>query len=461
VAVFSYADLLFNPGSKYDYSTFGSNLAGAVVDAVAPGGYVNWIENSIANKTGMTSLTAYSSSPKGYDKNCQGTLSGKDEGSVTWKLPGGGWASNIKDLTKFTQGMINGKYLKNTSAMWQSVPRAEDENYHYGVNKHGSGNTLRISHGGAHSDVRTQMLFYPSQKFGIAIMINGGGYVTVDRISQRIRKALGIQNFSVNTDPRNYCDKDDGKLVSPCGPSYTGVWRKTNKDVIVRRGYGHDAFYTEWKRLRDAGYKCVDFDTYKQGSSRRWDGVFKKQSGSAAMWRGFDHSGFANKWREMNKDGYRLIDLETYKSGTKRKWAGLFVKGSGKYAMFRNLSTEAFGNKRKELAKTGLKLIDVEAYKSGNKLLWAGVWRAGNDGALYRNYATNAFRDLRRKQRDKGWKLIDVETYMDGNTRKWAGIWEKSSAQEKYLYGFKYCELQEKHKEYLADGFELIDVDRY
>ncbi len=454
VAVFKNQSLLSKPGEKYKYSTFSHNLAGAALDNVAPNGYVDWVEDKIADPLNMSSLTPYSTSIGGFDKDCSGALKTTKEGKITWKLPGGGWASNIKDLTKFMKGMMNGTLLDNTSALWDDVENGDD-NYRYGVDKYNSGTNLRIQHGGAHDDVRTILQYYPNRKIGVCIMTNGGDYVNVYQFAHVLRNILLEKTTSY--DPRNKCPEDDGELKSTCGGTYAGVWRKTDRETVIRKGYGHDEFYEEWKTMRDRGYHCSDFETYLDGTKRKWDGVFVKQDVKQAMWRGAGYDKFKDKWDEFNADGYRLIDLETYMSGSTRVWAGLWKKGTGKYAMYRGQSQDDFGDKRKELQSKGYKLIDIETYMVGSKRKWAGVWREGEPEKLNRNYDTDDFKQLRRDRRDAGYKLIDVETYKDGGKRKWAGIWIKSSKTESYLL----CNLVYKYNDQIDDGYQMIDLERY
>lgn len=452
VNVFSSAALDFDPGSKYQYTTFGFNLLGATVQEATDESYVSFVKKHIANKAGMTSLSAYAGDPKGFGKDCNGTLSTKSEGDVEWKLPGGGWSSSIHDMARFMQGLINGTFLKNTAALWQPVPN--NSGYAFGVSRGSLSGELLVSHGGAHDDVRTEMAFFPDSKLGVVVMINGNGYVSADRLGKVVLKAFG-KDFGTDEMPRNYCGDNKN-----CGDKMVGVWRKTNnaEHTVIRRGYSHDEFNAEWKWLLSRGYHCDDFETYMTGVTRKWDGIFKKSNKRSAMWRNWDQDGFNTKWKEMSDDGLRLIDIETYMVGTQRKWAGLFVQMSGGYALHRNMSQDGLNAKWKEYGKKGLKLIDIEKY--GN--LWAGVWVAGADVAMYRNWETEDFKQLRRDNNEKGWRLIDVDTYVDGTQRKWSGLWEKTSVAEKYLYGFDHCDwLTTYHTDYIKEGYELIDMETF
>jgi hypothetical protein len=302
------------------------------------------------------------------------------------------------------------------------------------------------------------MHFFPNRNIGVVLMSNTG-YGDMNRIAGRIyRELYGITIYNPNTDIVHRCVE-----TKSCRGDYSGVWRKTGDDVVLRRGYRTDDFSTEWQFLRSQGYILVDIETYRTDGSRLWDGLFKKGSGPNALWRGFDFNGFNQKWQEMSNSGQRLIDLETYVDGTKRKWAGVFRRGSGKYAMFRGLSTGAFGDKHTELQGDGYKLIDIEAYRRGTALRWAGVWIAGNGSMLNRNYSADDFGDLRNRRRDRGWKLVDVETYRRGGNTNWAGVWERSSQGEALWRGWDYCPrngtdgIADKLQGQADAGFELLD----
>lgn len=454
VAVFRDAELDFEPGEKYLYSTFGFNLLGAVLEEANPNsGYVDWVKQRIAGE--MSTLNVAKTKRTGYRKSCDGELEPDTLLSQEWKLPGGGWESNILDLTKFAKGIIEGSYLKNTSKLWEKHSEGS-KFYHYGIKKSGIGNSLRVWHGGVHKNLRTLLHIYPNRKEGVVIMCYAE-YADCWRVLDRIyNDVLGISRTS-DTTPVDTCSS----RMKSCKGKFASIWRKTGNDVIIRRGYSHKAFFHEWQFLKSHGYYCDDFDAYSDNGMIKWDGVFKKGNKKTAMWRNFDQAGFKKKWEEQSAKGYRLVDLETYTINGKQKWAGLFIEGGGKYAMFRNLSHDAFNMKKEEMKKQGKKLIDVEVYEKSGKLYWSGVWRQGADGLLNRNYSTTAFNQLWKKRNKAGYKLIDIEAYKNKGQLKWAGIWEKSSNKEKLNRGYDFCGLMDKHQSYSMSGYELLDLERY
>lgn len=455
VAVFRDAKLDFAPGDKYLYSTFGFNLLGSVVEEASPDGYVDWVKTKIAGEAGMTSLKVAKTKRTGYQKRCDGQLAPHPISSQEWKLPGGGWESNILDLTRFAQGIIRGSFLNNTSKLWENKS-AGSKFYHYGINKNGSGNNMKVWHGGSHNNLRTLMHVYPNRKEGIVIMCYAE-YADCWRILDRIYNNVLDISRSSDTSP---VDKCTSKMES-CNGKFASIWRKTGKDVIIRRGYSHKAFLNEWQFLKTRGYYCDDFDAYTEKGKLKWDGIFRKGNKKTAMWRNFDKTGFKNKWKEQTTKGFRLVDLETYVVKGKRKWAGLFIEGGGKHAMFRDLNHDSFKQKREEMKKEGRKLIDIEVYEKNGKLYWSGVWRQGTEGLVNRNYSTSDFNKLWKEREKSGYKLVDIEAYKFKGQLKWAGVWEKSSKKEKLNRGFNFCGLMDKHEEYSKDGYELLDLERY
>lgn len=457
VNVFKDCNLAATPGTTYIYSTFGFNLLGAAVEGATGKAYETYVKDNIASKAGITTLSPYFPDPGGYSKDCNTFLKGETEGKVEWKLPGGGWSSNITDLTKFMQGLINGTYLNNTAALW--TPVANNKGYCYGIYTETLGDSkTHVYHGGDHDNVETYFGFFPADKTGVCFMINCGAWTDKIRLARKLENALGY-TWNTSDTPIDYCGKDEG-----CGQTMTAVWRNTGKanDVLIRRGYTSDEFHQEWVKLLAAGYYAANIETWLDGSTRKWDGIFKKTNKKSALWRGFTSDAWHDKWVEMSEKGYRLIDLETYVDGNTRKWAGTFIEDSGAYYMYRNFSTDDFGAKHKELQDKDVKLIDVETYLDGNTRKWAGVWKGSGSNLLNRNYTEADFVNLRNEREQSGYKLIDVETYLDGGTRKWAGVWEKTEGNEHFRTDKKMCDLvNDYHNVYKADGYELIDLERY
>lgn len=459
VNVFANCPLAFTPGTGYLYSTFGYNLLGAAIERATAIPYDDYVDIIIADKAGMSSMTGYSNDPGGYKKDCNTFIKSATEGGVEWKLPGGGWASNINDMTDFLRGMTKGTFLNNTAALWTTV--VGNGAYRYGITKEtypvGGGKAF-VSHGGAHNDVRTYLGFFPDDRTGVCLMINhGDAGVNAERLGKLILNAVGY-SWPVDNSPIDYCGSSD------CGQDMLGVWRNTGQadDIVLRRGYTSDEFSAEYHLLREAGYYADNIETWVDGTVRKWDGIFKKTTRGAAMWRNFTTDAWHDKWVEMTNQGYRLIDLETYVDGTVRKWAGTFIESSDSYAMYRGYSTDDFGKKHTEMQGSNKKLVDVETYLDGTVRKWAGVWKGSGTALLNRNYNEADFILLCTQREKAGYKLIDVETYMSGTVRLWAGVWELANGDQIFDNREQMCDLiNDTHNIKKASGYELLEIEKY
>lgn len=464
VAIFKDQDLCFNPGSLEKYSTFGYNLLAASIEDASGQSYANWVNNNIAVPLGMNSLRQATGELNGYNVE-NGRLVDRIDGSKGCVLPGGGWESGIRDLALFGNALIHNTLLDNTSRMWNEV--TGNDTYRLGINRRP--NESRIYHGGTHNNLRTYMELYPNRadKLGVVIYLNGR-HANRFRLARRIVTEMGVSNRQGG----------DAPIVAECTSQsdrgrYSVIWRKTGKDVLLRKGLSNDDFAAEWYYLRRNGYYLDDFEAYIEGGELRWDGIYRKGTGRNGMWRNFSKEGFYQKYEEQVENNSRLVDVETYLDiNGNRKWAGLFRPGLGRHAFVQELNTSDFGDKRREFAASGMKLIDIEAYTVNGNLRWAGVWIEGEDRLLNRNYTREDFGELRTERRNAGWKLIDIESYDTNNGERWAGIWERSDEEERLNRNFHYCNQEDdegnsncygiikNHNQWRNDGFELIDWER-
>ncbi len=468
VAIFKNSVMDFEPGSAYLYSSYGFNLAGATIEEASPNGYVDWVMKNIANVSNMNSFQVANEKDRfgndvkrqGHDMPTDGILKIISQGNKESVLPAGGWESNICDLAKYAIGLASNQFYDETKGkVWDVGGR----NYKYGVNATGSGAQFRVWHGGKHDNMRTFMHFFPSDSTGVVLMAPAE-YADLPYLTRRLYKALGERNGlygTVTHTPLDKCraDMDNGNDL------FNAVWRKTGNDVIVRTGRPNDEFYEEVKRLRAFGYHCKDIEAFVHNGALYWDGVFQKDIARTGMWRNASKQAFVDKCAEMRDDGYRLYDVETYiNEEGKRLWAGVFRKTNDGYSVRLDRSTSEFSAIREQENANGKKLIDVEVYLKNGKQYWSGVFTKGEPNKLNRNYSMDDFDAMVQSRRAQGYKLIDVEFYETepGGTIEFkvAGIWEKSSDTEKRRSLNDFCDIMDKHDEWSADDYELIDWNR-
>jgi len=180
-AVFAAAPLLQRPGLAYHYSTFGYMLAGAVLEQRSGQSYWQQFQERIAQPLGLTSIqpdhagTFIPYRVSGYYKD-RGSVVKRPLDDVAWKLAGGGFTSNIQDLTRFMQALIQHELIsqRGSEALWTVQKTVEGQATAYGL---GFGvsqfqQIRRIEHGGSQTRTRTLMSFHPDQKRGLVLMCN-------------------------------------------------------------------------------------------------------------------------------------------------------------------------------------------------------------------------------------------------------------------------------------------------
>ncbi|NNJ98443.1 MAG: beta-lactamase family protein [Gammaproteobacteria bacterium] len=317
VDVFERQPLCFPPGTDFKYSTFGFSLLGAAVEGASGQSYASWVSSNIQIPLGMSSLRQATGSRAGFDQRCH-ILRPVLAGNAAWKLPGSGWESNIIDLAKFANALLQGSLLDDTARLWTDVPG--NPGYGYGVMHSPDGS--RVWHRGRNENSRTGLYLYPesSDHLGIVLMINGV-HSKDKRIAHHLADLFGRNNYDSRAPVVDECrDRCYGKL--------SVLWQQGDKDILLRRGYSSKHLLAEWTFLRQAGYYSNDIEPYLIGGEIYWDALFSKGTAENAIWLDLDDAHFAQKLHELSNTGLRPIDVESYKIGGKRRWAILFRHGS-------------------------------------------------------------------------------------------------------------------------------------
>jgi CubicO group peptidase (beta-lactamase class C family) len=169
VEVYKDQKLCFDPGTRYKYSTFGYSLLAAAIEGAAGTSYTDWVNEKIRLPLGMRSLRQATGISIGYDLE-HDILHQVASGNAAWKLPGGGWESNIIDLAIFANALLQGSLLNDTSRLWTTV----EGNPRYGYGIKYSANKRIVGHHGRHDNSRTLLYLNPDspERLGIVLMIN-------------------------------------------------------------------------------------------------------------------------------------------------------------------------------------------------------------------------------------------------------------------------------------------------
>ncbi|MFC1783538.1 serine hydrolase domain-containing protein [Planctomycetota bacterium] len=175
--------LVAQPGEKYSYSTHAFILLSAIIERAGNQKFADQVHERIVKRLGMRTLQPdyqWNEIPNrtiGYrrDRQTKEIVRSTDT-DVSWKLGGGGLISNIDDLARFAEAMINTELIsKETEEMIFTVQKnnaGEDTRYGLGFRLSGEGEDLQVSHSGSQEKTKTYMAFYPRQGTGVVVMCN-------------------------------------------------------------------------------------------------------------------------------------------------------------------------------------------------------------------------------------------------------------------------------------------------
>jgi serine beta-lactamase-like protein LACTB len=204
---FAADSLLFQPGTAYQYSTYGYNLVGAVVQAAAGRPFLDFLEAEIMSPLGMEDTGPdFADRPVPnrasfyFPKTESQTRLGIEEApqiDQSCKWPGGGLVSTPSDLVRFGLAMLAGRLLQpETLTMLQTLQRldsGEPTEYGLGWFIHevrlgpGAPPTRIVGHGGSSIGGTTGFMTFPEHGLVVAIMSNVS-YAGVQPLSARIAR---------------------------------------------------------------------------------------------------------------------------------------------------------------------------------------------------------------------------------------------------------------------------------
>jgi CubicO group peptidase (beta-lactamase class C family) len=180
--IFALDPLEHQPGSKYLYSTYGFNLAGAVVERAAKKDYASFVRETILTPAGVESMRpddVFAVIPyraRGYRARRDGAIENCDLADTSNKLPGGGWLATAEDLVLFARALMAGKILSRQSleAMWtrQKLSNGETTGYGLGWNIAEVDGVTVVQHSGGQQGANTHLLLAPEKGIAIAVLSN-------------------------------------------------------------------------------------------------------------------------------------------------------------------------------------------------------------------------------------------------------------------------------------------------
>ena len=129
----------------------------------------------------------------GYRKSSTGEIVISSDTDVSWKLGGGGFISNIDDLAKFAEGLLQRKLVTKETQQEMFTRRAISDgtitNYGLGFQFKELNGQQTIGHGGSQEKTKTRLAIDLQRNSGVVLMSNSE-YVDTAKFVEVIFKAI-------------------------------------------------------------------------------------------------------------------------------------------------------------------------------------------------------------------------------------------------------------------------------
>jgi CubicO group peptidase (beta-lactamase class C family) len=187
--------LLFEPGTRFLYSTYGYSLVGAAVEAASGMRFADYVLENILTPAHMDHTRIddiYAVIPnraRGYRHTASGGIENCALADTSNKIPGGGFISTAEDLVRFAIAVERGQLVSGTTRARMFTParlrdgRLAPYGLGWAIVRRGGRNW--VGHSGAQPGVSTYLLAAPSDGFSVAVLANMEG-VDLESISARI-----------------------------------------------------------------------------------------------------------------------------------------------------------------------------------------------------------------------------------------------------------------------------------
>jgi serine beta-lactamase-like protein LACTB, mitochondrial len=193
--------LLFEPGTKFSYTTHGYSVLGCAVEGASGMKFDEYVRQNLFKPAGMDRMQVddlfaiIPNRAQGYQKNQSGELRNSGLADTSYKLPGGGFISTVEDLARFAIAMQTGALLKKETLdqMWAKQKTRDGKETPYGL-----GWTIterngmkEVAHGGAQQRVSTFLYLIPEKGIAVAVMSNLEGVGgALNNLSRQIADVL-------------------------------------------------------------------------------------------------------------------------------------------------------------------------------------------------------------------------------------------------------------------------------
>lgn len=205
--IFKDDPLDFQPGTAYQYSTFGYNVLGCVIEGASGSRYLDYMARSVFAPAGMTRtreddpFAVIPHRAAGYTRSESGELRNSRMVDMSSKLPAGGFVTTAGDLARFAAAFMSHRLVSRETVEKMLTPSrlANGEVLTYGL---GWGlipdetwyGEREAFHGGGTPQVNGMLYLLPDRRFAVAILMN------LEDVEDRVGFAAQIAKIALALD---------------------------------------------------------------------------------------------------------------------------------------------------------------------------------------------------------------------------------------------------------------------
>jgi D-alanyl-D-alanine carboxypeptidase len=184
VSLYGKRDLLFEPGSRWQYSNYGMLLLGVVIERVSGMSYYDYVARNIFKPAGMTRSGSEPESEDvlgrsiGYTRSPGGTEWVPNTDTLPYRgTSAGGGYSTVGDLVKFAEALLSHKLLDATHTQLlmtgkTSLPGGRVK-YAYGFEDAGDPDGWgAVGHGGGAPGMNGELRIFPASGHVVVVLAN-------------------------------------------------------------------------------------------------------------------------------------------------------------------------------------------------------------------------------------------------------------------------------------------------
>lgn len=188
--------LLFEPGTRFVYSSFGWNLLGAVIEGASGQPYLTFMHDRVIVPLGLNHTIAEfpdSLIPRRARfytrRDSTGPILNAPYVDNSYKWPGGGYLSTTEDLAQWGAALLDGRLLRPATRdlLWTPMTTRDGKSTGYGIGWSIRSDSLgrrQAFHTGGSMGGTAILLLYPEQRLVLAMLVNSDE--TLNDLARRI-----------------------------------------------------------------------------------------------------------------------------------------------------------------------------------------------------------------------------------------------------------------------------------